>query len=105
METNDRLDYRHRNKASDPHWHRPTGHDRRRIEVAPQEMTCTRCYETFTAAPDAYCERCGLIAQMARPGQRDLSQQPPAVPTLSYLRRHEYQIIGEPAQYDEEDPE
>ena len=55
------------------------------IAVAPGELTCVRCYETFPPTPNGensnchvFCWRCGSRA---------------GVPTVAYLRDGEYEVV------------
>lgn len=70
-------------------WTPPTGDTQQAIKVAPNELTCLGCGETFALGD--YCQRCG-----ARDGEdgphRKREQMPPAVPTASYLRPGEYEV-------------
>lgn len=49
-----------------------------RIKVSTDEVTCTECGETFPAR--WCCPRCG--------------RQTPTVPTISYLRKDEYEMTN-----------
>jgi hypothetical protein len=54
------------------------------VKVAGNERTCLGCGDTFTD----YCLRCGFTED----GKRRKTSVP-AVPTLSYLRDGEYELI------------
>lgn len=71
--------------APDPDcWRKPTGDTQRLVAVAPGEMTCTRCGETYASGGTPFageslaCTRCGSNAGVA---------------TISYLQDWEYRTV------------
>lgn len=56
------------------------------IRVAPGELTCLECGETFTG------RRCPVCGSDDKGKPRKVL--PPAVPTVSYLRDGEYVLIA-----------
>jgi hypothetical protein len=67
-------------------WRPPTGDTQQLvIVIAPDEMTCLGCGETFPAG--RMCWRCG-----ERDGDDYRRELPPAVRTLDYLQPGEYRL-------------
>lgn len=59
------------------------GHVLWRVRVAPGEVTCLACGDTRPAR-QRVCYRCN---------EDDDDPTPPSVPTVSYLRQNEFEIV------------
>ena len=59
------------------------GHAVWRVKVAPDEVTCTVCGDPRPAG-QRICYRCN---------EDDDDATPPSVPTVSYLRPHEFELV------------
>lgn len=62
------------------------GHVRWRVRVAPGELTCVGCGETFARGKE--CPRCAMD-EHGKPA----AVVPPAVETVSYLREGEWERV------------
>lgn len=58
--------------------------------MAPGELTCTGCGETF--ARGRFCVRCNEDEE-GKPLRTRHSARPPVAPTLSYLREGEFELV------------
>ncbi len=69
------------------------GHVVWRVKVAPDEMTCCECGDTYPAAWGG-CVRCSMNDQADRndDGHRRLKRTR-SVPTVSYLRADEFEMV------------
>lgn len=80
-----------RRPAQPADWTPPTGDTWPLVCVAPNEMTCCECGETFAAG--SICTRCNT-ADEETGERRNREEMPPAVPTLAYLKEDEYRMVG-----------
>ena len=63
-----------------------------RVKVARNEMTCTVCGEVTN---QAYCMRCNEEADVQGNNYAQVAaKRGRMVPTVSYLREEEYEVVG-----------